>query len=124
MSQNRIQLLVNTAVSKSNEHAERCSALITSTGLVEALKYCKSVRLTPPPCSLKANTPHAVRLRSDAARKLADPIWWARNLEQKVMWDFEHSQRMQGRVQNLMSDEMVDYLSLRSEAGAIGRFRL
>lgn len=113
MSKNPIQSLVDAAVFKADEHAQLCADIADTKGLAAALEYIAAAGLTPPTCSLTAESANAERLRFEARRKLSDPKWWAKSLKQKTLQDFENDQRLQGKVTNFVSDAMTEYMSRR-----------
>lgn len=106
-----IQDLVDEAIKKSSDHSVECKRIISTTGLANALSYAENVGIRPPQCSLTAQSGNADMLRAKASRMLSESKWWAKQLKNKAIQDYEQEQRCQGLVTNFISDELRAYHS-------------
>lgn len=104
-----LETRVQEALSNAQAHAEKCSKLIVSSGLVEAFKHCQTVGIEAPKCSLTAQTDNAKKLRETTERKLSDPKWWKKSLESLAIQRYEAEQRALGNVTNFISDGLAAY---------------
>lgn len=108
---NIIKDLVDEAITKATSHSVECERIISSTGLANALSYTENVGIRPPQCSLTAQSRNADMLRAKASRMLSETKWWAKQLKNKAIQDYEQEQRCQGLVTNYISDELRAYHS-------------
>jgi hypothetical protein len=58
---------------------------------------------------LTAESSNADKQRAKAARMLSESAWWARRLKKQVEESYEEMHRDAGKVNNLISDEMLIY---------------
>ncbi|QUM85970.1 hypothetical protein [Moritella sp. 28] len=100
---------VEEAQKEAVTHSITCYKLIQNEGLKVAIEYCESKGIAPPQCSLSANTCHAEKMRSIAARMLSETKWWKRRLKNKEWQEFEAEQRAKGLVTNVISKESLVY---------------
>jgi hypothetical protein len=105
----KIKERVNKAQDKAVIHSLHCESLIFSIGLASALEYAREQAIEPPQCSLTAKSSNADKQREKAARMLSESAWWARRLKKQAEQSYEEMQRDAGKVNNLMSDEMLIY---------------
>lgn len=104
-----IEKFISDAIAQAETNVSTCIKIINRQGLAEAIEYCKQQEIQPPQCSLTAHSPNAELLRTKTARMLSDSKWWATRLKRKAIQDFEHQQVLEGKVRNLVSDELVQY---------------
>ncbi|MBN8087464.1 DUF3265 domain-containing protein [Vibrio vulnificus] len=101
--------LIFEAMSYAESHALKASSILNEKGLAEALEYCRQQGIDPPQCSLTAKSANAENLRNKAKRMISEVKWWSRRLERKAVQNFEHIQRQNGKVTNIISDESLEY---------------
>ena len=96
-------------------HAANCISFLLRDQLAHAIDYCQSHRIDPPQCSLSAESPNANKLREKAKDMLSDVNWWQKRLKTKALRDFEYTQIHAGKVTLGISDEMLGYMTNKSE---------
>lgn len=104
-----IDSIVDELSSYSEFHAKKCTEIINDKGLSEALEYCSSQHISPPQCSLTAESKNADMLRAKATRMLCDVKWWKRRLSNQGAQRFEHEKIKKGNVTRFISDEALEY---------------
>lgn len=100
----------NSVEIESELHANHCQTLLTNNQLAEALSYCNSQGVESPQCSLTAQSPNAHKLREKAKDLLSDAGWWKKRLSIKNLRDFEHQQRIAGKVTQGISDAAIEQM--------------
>lgn len=113
LTPNPIQARIDAAVKNAEQYAMECATLLAAPGLEAAMEHCRQLRIAPPQCSLTAVSANAENKRQLAARMLSETKWWAKRLEARAIQDFEREQMAQGRVTNIVSDEMLEFMSAR-----------
>lgn len=104
-----LEARVSEARGEANNLASRCEKLVALGELAAALAVCREASIDPPQCSLTAASENAHRLREAAARKLGDPKWWGKALEDKAIRSYEAEQMAAGKVTNYVSDGLFAY---------------
>jgi len=76
-----IESIVEASQPAAASHAAKCTSLLSSNKLAEAIEYCKAQGIDPPQCSLTAESTNAQKLReiakgmlSDGSRQLSWPV--------------------------------------------------
>lgn len=105
----KLELQIEEAQSYAEFHARKCSDILASKGLADALEYCEKQGIEPPQCSLTATSANAENLRANAARMLSKEKWWKRRLGNKAGQEIELLQIQSGKVTNFISDESLEY---------------
>lgn len=113
-----LQSRVKEASAHAVVHAQHCEEFITNDNLPEVLTYCKGLSVEPPQFSLTANSTNGDRLRATAKRKLSDPKWWEKKLEEQAIRQYEAEQIAKGNVTQFVSDGLAAYHAL----GPRGRY--
>jgi hypothetical protein len=106
-----IENTIEAAQQTADLHASNCADLLSRNQLAEALDYCKAQGIDPPQCSLTAESPNARKLREKAKGMLSDAAWWRKRLKTKALRDYEQGQIRAGKVDQGVSDAMLDYMT-------------